>query len=94
MEAFMRESPRPAKYYGLAQLDDETCVAIDKLVQALHDNDLLQYQILTAKYVLLREDKEVWQTLELGKTCYYEQLKQAKRFIEGGVIALEIQVLF
>lgn len=94
LQPFMREAPKQSNYYGVMSLDDETCLAIDKQIRNLHDTNLVQYQILMAKYYLRWEDKDVWRELGFSQRKYYNELSCAKSFILGALLAIEVQLYF
>lgn len=93
LEPFMQEAPKQSNYYGVMRLNDETCLAIDKLVRHLHEQNLVQYQILMAKYYLKIPDKKIWKTLNFGKSKFYEELSAASSFMLGGLLGANV-VLF
>lgn len=92
LQPFMREAPKQSNYYGVMRLGDETCLAIDKQIRNLHEANLVQYQILMAKYYLRLEDRESWKILGLSKAGFYRQLDNAKSFILGALLAVEVRL--
>lgn len=90
LQSFAREMERDS--YPNTRPDDSTCLEIDKQVMKLHDFNLRQYQILMAVYLQRIEHREIWKTLGIGSKTFYLELKAAKSFIAGALIAKEVKI--
>lgn len=56
----------------ILNLDDKTCIAIEKQVMNLYKHNLLQYQILMAKFVQRVSDKDIWCNLGISRDFFIE----------------------
>lgn len=56
----------------------------------LHDDDLLQYQILMALYIQGASEREICNALNISPAKMYRERAQAVRFLKGAFVAAKI----
>lgn len=91
LQSFAREMPREERH-RVIRLSDADCMEIDRQLMKLHDFNLQEYQILLAVYLQDIDDREIWQTMGIGKTTFRKALDKAKAFMSGALIAKEIKI--
>lgn len=75
-------------------LTDDECLKIEKQIMNLHDDDLLQYQILMALYIQQASEREVCNALNISPAKMYRERAQGIRFLKGAFVAAKIKFMF
>ena len=68
-------------------LTDDECLKIEKQIINLHDDDLLQYQILMALYVQQVSERDICNALNISPAKMYRERSQGIRFLKGAFVA-------
>ena len=67
---------------------------IEKQIMNLHDDDLLQYQILMALYIQQASEREICNALNISPAKMYRERAQGVRFLKGAFVAAQIKFMF
>ena len=74
-------------------LTDDECLKIEKQIMNLHDDDLLQYQVLMALYIQQASGERVFDTALISRQlkCSRERA-QGVRFFKGAFVLLKLNL--
>lgn len=75
-------------------LTDDECLKVEKQIINLHDDDLLQYQILMALYIQQASEREICNALNISPAKMYRERAQGIRFLKGAFVAAKIKFMF
>ena len=75
-------------------LTDDECLKIEKQIMNLHDDNLLQYQILMALYIQQASEREICNALNISPAKMYRERAQGTRFLKGAFVAAKIKFMF
>lgn len=75
-------------------LSDDECLKIEEQIMNLHDDNLLQYQILMALYVQQAKERDVCTALCISPARMYRERAQGVRFLKGAFTGARIKFMF
>ena len=75
-------------------LTDDECLKVETQIINLHDDNLLQYQIVMGLYVQQASEREICNALNISPAKMYRERAQGIRFLKGAFIAAKIKFMF
>lgn len=83
--------PSKARKSWLKHLSDEECLKIEGAIMALHEVDLLAYQVTMAMYIQQLGEKDITNTLNISPSKMYRLRNRGIGFLQGAFSMLKIK---
>lgn len=75
-------------------LTDDECLKIEEQIMNLHEDSLLQYQILMALYVQQANERDICTALHISPAHMYRERAKGVRFLKGAFTGAKIKFMF
>ena len=75
-------------------LTDDECLKVEEQIMNLHEDSLLQYQILMALYVQQANERDICTALPISTACMYRERAKGVRFLKGAFTGAKIKFMF
>ena len=75
-------------------LTDDECLKIEEQVTLLHQDNLLQYQILMALYVQQATERDICNALNISPAKMYRERALGVRYLKGAFTGAKIKFMF